>query len=71
MTFKIGRRGDEAETGLTMLKPCPFCGGKARVEKGWSGNYSVVVCCSCGCKSRFATIERIAVDVWNRREGRM
>lgn len=60
------------------LKPCPFCGGKARLlctDKGNDGGYFAFVKCVCGCCSGvyhgFApqNLKRRAVRAWNRRVG--
>jgi Lar family restriction alleviation protein len=32
------------------LKPCPFCGGKASLERAGDRNYSCIVACTeCSC----------------------
>lgn len=57
------------------LKPCPFCGGKARlIKKSWTefgGPYDFTVhCddCSAGIRCYFPT-ENEAIEAWNRRAG--
>lgn len=56
------------------LKPCPFCGSKARfVVSGSvrSRSHSVEIECtnilSCGAKQYFFDTEQEAADAWNRR----
>lgn len=41
------------------LKPCPFCGGPARIENAGKGSYRVV-CSGCGARSG-----RIFVKRWH------
>lgn len=48
---------------MSELKPCPFCGGEAVVERFFTSRRSAIVACTqCGC-----TVEGPEVDVWNRR----
>lgn len=48
------------------LKPCPFCGGRAEVEReGTSKQSCVVVCEDCGC--RLESNEIGHGERWNRR----
>lgn len=63
------------ETGMTGLKPCPFCGGEARLHHGSNGinKTSFVMCEGCCVKTegteistRYSSDEK-AIDVWNRR----
>lgn len=58
------------------LKPCPFCGGEARLllnaKKKIYGKdeyrTGVVVCCNV-CEARmFYGSEKLAIEAWNRRE---
>ena len=36
---------------MSELKPCPFCGGEAEIERMGSSRQSMIVCCSmCGAK---------------------
>ena len=55
------------------LKPCPFCGGKVRLDVAYSYFRDVVIYCD-GCDMVFtlddciATKEQIA-EAWNRRYG--
>ena len=65
--------------GLTMvdLKPCPFCGGKGRMEvkdrTDWREYYQVgfVVCERCGCRTIGVDTapgwKKIVTEAWNRR----
>lgn len=52
------------------LKPCPFCGGEARIIICGCGcsNYYHVKCKSCFCASPSHPQKDNAVSVWNRRE---
>ena len=57
----------------TELKPCPFCGGEARLQRKVVGYY--VICKKCGCRTpyyqyQYAPIEvkkQEAIEAWNRR----
>lgn len=56
------------------IKPCPFCGGEAKlVDYGISGKYKVVQCLECGARTRLFDPEIFrggnAVEAWNRRTG--
>lgn len=53
------------------LKPCPFCGGKAAIHKGYRG-ILFIKCIKCGSLTSFdndicnVTCNK-AIDYWNRR----
>ena len=53
-----------------ILLPCPFCGGKPRLEVIFSRGLAVV-CYGCGTEGPWslncATGERECIDKWNRR----
>ena len=55
------------------LKPCPFCGGKAEMNKIEYEYYGedvakyYVECFSCCSSSDRYLTDRLAVDAWNRR----
>lgn len=46
------------------LKPCPFCGGKAKAKDGYP--LALVICIDCSGRMMAVTIER-AVLAWNQR----
>lgn len=52
------------------LKPCPFCGGKSKVNyfgiKGHIPFYSVS-CSECGCKQASSIHKESVINAWNRR----
>ena len=55
------------------LKPCPFCGGEARLISlhncfGLSGVRWIVECIKCGCKTSKEISDHDAKEKWNRRE---
>jgi Lar family restriction alleviation protein len=50
------------------LKPCPFCGGKARyanVDVKWIISY--IECEACGCRTAAEIDKNDAKRAWNRR----
>lgn len=53
-----------------LLKPCPFCGGKAELAYG-SHDYNVwtVLCCNenCNASAGWADTPEEAAEAWNRR----
>ena len=66
------------------LKPCPFCGGEAKMKHGFPRHQqkgirqSVVQCKSCGCMTvtfsqlayeRWSDVDEQAAEAWNRRTG--
>lgn len=55
----------------TKLKPCPFCGGEARIDvhifHGLSDTFGVVCkCCDAETAQFYATVYE-AIGAWNRR----
>ena len=58
--------------GEIKLKPCPFCGGKAKVSKSSIDNY-IVKCTYCPCD--FGRIwfwkEEDVISAWNARISRI
>ena len=57
---------DALERQKTMLKPCPFCGGEAKImDLGYS---HWVYCENCDAKVHGGTNdEKDSVEIWNRR----
>lgn len=66
------------------LKPCPFCGGEAKLKKGfpWQQDkkqaVALVQCTKCGCRTPVnrqcayqarADVYEYVIKTWNRREG--
>jgi len=54
----------------TELKPCPFCGGEAKIAT-YDWGYSVKeywVYCSCGCETKKFHSKEEAVENWNTRK---
>lgn len=47
------------------LKPCPFCGGKPKVEREENDDW--IVWCRCGCVLGAFGASDEAEDAWNRR----
>ena len=50
------------------LKPCPFCGGEAKLLHPCDGVH-LVQCTCCGCGTTYTRTEIGAVRMWNRRVG--
>lgn len=54
---------------MEKLKPCPFCGGEAKIMK--MGYPHWVYCCECGAKVHGRTNdEKDSIKAWNRRAER-
>ena len=56
------------------LKPCPFCGGRARVYCDDSGDYRAdytVECFSCESSGAWFKTGAAAVAAWDRRDSRL
>lgn len=57
------------------VKPCPFCGGKARLKEYKPTVSGVVICTKCGARSPICRGDHTggwkahAADAWNRRAG--
>jgi len=56
------------------LKPCPFCGGEATLQRWWVGfntrrYINRVQCKKCRCNSGDWFQKPKAIQAWNRREG--
>ena len=63
------------------LRPCPFCGGEAKLKKGFPGRQNgrkqaLVQCRACGCRTpmfyqyEYESVSDVyahAVEAWNRR----
>ena len=62
---------EQGGNDMAELKPCPFCGGYAHMDKAYSYFRDIIVYCE-GCDSVFtlddcgATAEEVA-NAWNRR----
>lgn len=51
---------------MTELKPCPFCGGEAKLTEPYMNIY-VISCGNCGVGSAIYTNSEQAIEAWNRR----
>lgn len=54
---------------MDKLKPCPFCGGEARVFEEWglTTTRSYVRCMKCFCNTGTYNSRKLVVEKWNRR----
>lgn len=52
------------------LKPCPFCGGEAKVAHEYTEEWKLeyVMCFRCGCSTPSAISEDTVIQIWNTRK---
>ena len=62
---------------MSELKPCPFCGGKARIREYkaekfllYNANCFISQCGKCGCGTSFERSQSDAIIAWNTRQSR-
>lgn len=52
---------------MVELKPCPFCGGKAKIFQDDRFCFFKVRCVKCYAESSYIEDKNLAVKAWNRR----
>ena len=78
------REAQEECTRKGIVLPCPFCGGEAKLKKGFPSRQiahcrqAVVQCKTCGCRTvtfkqlpmeKWQDVDKQAIEAWNRRAG--
>jgi len=59
----------KGKEGTQELKPCPFCGGEAKIErKGTRGQSMIISCVDCGCTLESGDVFGLTnILKWNKR----
>lgn len=55
---------------MSELKPCPFCGGQAEIERKGTAWQSMQIACNCGCRMESGDVFGLTNSdkwAWNRR----
>lgn len=55
---------------MVELKPCPFCGGEAKLEHNYMTDYGDsywVSCCSCNVSTDSDWAQESVIATWNKR----
>lgn len=50
------------------IKPCPFCGGEARIISDLAEMFNYVTCLDCYCRTQVFTMKARAIEKWNTRK---
>ena len=58
-------KGEEIQMNETNLKPCPFCGARARILQANDALF-YISCTGCDARTDFDTREEV-IETWNRR----
>lgn len=54
---------------MVELKPCPFCGGEAKLEERPRTSRRWIFCLKCFVGTEFCASSERAIKIWNRRVG--
>lgn len=66
-SFPLSRkRWNERTRTETGLKPCPFCGSRAKIYQAYDNNFCIQ-CPKCTVTSPYCKSKEEAVEAWNRR----
>ena len=60
-------RNEKLEISNAELKPCPFCGGQAKLRANCEGDKFWVRCKNCDVETYAYDSEHEAIEVWNTR----
>lgn len=56
-----------SENDPKALRPCPFCGGEAKIMYGCGEDWVECTNPKCQCASSMHTMTNRAIEIWNRR----
>lgn len=48
------------------LRPCPFCGGEAKLVMVFPSRYCAVYCKGCLAETTYFKTKELAIEAWNR-----
>ena len=66
-SFSLSReRWNKRTRRETRLKPCPICGGKAKIYSAYDGSFCIQ-CPDCTLTSKYSKDKNAVIEHWNRR----